>query len=86
MKIQIIPCLQDNYSYLIIDEKKNIACVVDPSEADPVIEYLEKNFPEIQNQYLDSSLISEDIGWKPEISIEQGLNESIDFYQQYLTK
>ena len=43
MKIQIIPCLQDNYSYLIIDEKKNIACVVDPSEADPVIEYLEKN-------------------------------------------
>ena len=43
MKIQIIPCLQDNYSYLIIDEKKNIACVVDPSEADPVIKYLENN-------------------------------------------
>jgi hydroxyacylglutathione hydrolase len=41
MKIQIIPCLQDNYSYLIIDEESNIACVVDPSEADPVIEYLE---------------------------------------------
>jgi len=43
MKIEIIPCLQDNYSYLIIDEKKNIACVVDPSESDPVIEYLENN-------------------------------------------
>jgi hydroxyacylglutathione hydrolase len=42
MKIQIIPCLQDNYSYLIIDEENNIACVVDPSEADPVIKYLEK--------------------------------------------
>jgi hydroxyacylglutathione hydrolase len=41
MKIQIIPCLQDNYSYLIIDEENNIACVVDPSEADRVIEYLE---------------------------------------------
>jgi len=41
MKIQIIPCLQDNYSYLIIDEEINIACVVDPSEADPIIEYLE---------------------------------------------
>jgi len=40
MKIQIIPCLQDNYSYLIIDEESNIACVVDPSEADPIIEYL----------------------------------------------
>jgi hydroxyacylglutathione hydrolase len=43
MRIQIIPCLQDNYSYLIIDEKKNIACVIDPSEADPIIEYLENN-------------------------------------------
>ena len=41
MKIQIIHCLQDNYSYLIIDEKNNIACVVDPSEADPIIKYLE---------------------------------------------
>ena len=43
MKIQIIPCLQDNYSYLIIDEQKSIACVIDPSEADPIIEYLENN-------------------------------------------
>ena len=39
MKIQIIPCLQDNYSYLIIDEKKNDACVVDPSEARPIINF-----------------------------------------------
>ena len=43
MKIQIIPCLQDNYSYLIIDKENNTACVVDPSEADPIIEYLENN-------------------------------------------
>ena len=43
MKIEIIPCLQDNYSYLIIDKKNNTACVVDPSEADPVIKYLENN-------------------------------------------
>ena len=41
MKIHIIPCLKDNYSYLIIDEENNIACVVDPSEAEPIIEYLE---------------------------------------------
>ena len=48
MKIQIIPCLKDNYSYLIIDEKKNITCVIDPSEADPVIEYLEGNKIELK--------------------------------------
>jgi len=33
--------LKDNYSYLIIDEKSNSACVVDPSEAEPIIKYLE---------------------------------------------
>jgi len=43
MRIQIIPCLQDNYSYLLIDEENSIACVIDPSEADPVINYLEHN-------------------------------------------
>ena len=43
MRIQIIPCLKDNYSYLVIDEKNNIACVIDPSEADPVIRYLDNN-------------------------------------------
>ena len=43
MKIEIIPCLKDNYSYLLIDEKKNTACVVDPSEAEPIIKYLDQN-------------------------------------------
>jgi hydroxyacylglutathione hydrolase len=43
MKIEIIPCLKDNYSYLIIDEIKNNACVVDPSEPEPIIKYLDKN-------------------------------------------
>ena len=33
MRIEIIPCLQDNYSYLVIDEKKNNACVIDPGES-----------------------------------------------------
>jgi hydroxyacylglutathione hydrolase len=43
MEIKIIPCLQNNYSYLIIDKKNNTACVIDPSEAEPVIKYLENN-------------------------------------------
>ena len=42
MQIKIIKCLQDNYSYLIIDNNNN-ACVVDPSESKPVINYLEEN-------------------------------------------
>ena len=43
MKIEIIPCLNDNYSYLVIDQIKNIACVIDPGEAEPIIDFLEKN-------------------------------------------
>ena len=43
MKIKIIPCLHDNYSYILIDEQLSIACVVDPSEANPIIEYLDNN-------------------------------------------
>jgi len=42
MKIEIIKCLQDNYSYLIIDESNKNACVVDPGEAKPIIDYIEK--------------------------------------------
>jgi hydroxyacylglutathione hydrolase len=42
MKIEIIPCLKDNYAYLIIDKSKKIACVVDPGESEPIINYLDK--------------------------------------------
>jgi len=42
MEIKIIKCLQDNYSYVIIDKISNDACVIDPSEAKPIIDYIEK--------------------------------------------
>ena len=42
MRVEIIPCLQDNYSYLIIDESNKTASVVDPSEANPIINFIEK--------------------------------------------
>ena len=41
MIVEIIRCLQDNYSYLIID-KNNNACVIDPSEAKPIIDLVER--------------------------------------------
>ena len=42
MKVEIIKCLQDNYSYLLINEKNQNACVIDPSEAKPIIDIVEK--------------------------------------------
>ena len=43
MKIIIVKCLVDNYAYIIFDEKTLIAAVVDPSEANPIINEIEKN-------------------------------------------
>ena len=42
MNVEIIKCLKDNYSYLIIDKTTRTACVVDPSEAKPVIDTIEQ--------------------------------------------
>jgi len=41
MRVEIIPCLKDNYSYIIIDDSNNSACVVDPGESAPIIDFLE---------------------------------------------
>ena len=42
MNVEIIKCLKDNYSYLIIDKSTQGACVVDPSEAKPIIDTIEQ--------------------------------------------
>jgi hydroxyacylglutathione hydrolase len=42
MLVETIKCLEDNFSYVLIDKNKN-ACVVDPSEPDPIINFVEKN-------------------------------------------
>ena len=42
MKIITIPCLQDNFAYLLICTKTQHAAVVDPSEATPVISEIER--------------------------------------------
>ena len=41
-KTLIVKCLSDNYAYVCYNEN-NEAFVVDPSEAGPVIDCLEKN-------------------------------------------
>ena len=42
MQIIPIPCLADNYAYIINDDKSQIVGVIDPSEAPPVIAFLKK--------------------------------------------
>ena len=47
MKIQIISCLNDNYSYLIHDELSEITAIVDPSEFTPCDEAINKNYKKL---------------------------------------
>jgi len=42
MQIIPIPCLSDNYAYIIKDKSSKLVGVVDPSEALPVINFLKK--------------------------------------------
>ena len=42
MLVETIRCLEDNFSYILIDQNKN-ACVIDPSEPVPIINFVEKN-------------------------------------------
>ena len=47
MKIEIIPCLNDNYSYLIHDEISNTVAIVDPSEFIPCDMIISKNYKKL---------------------------------------
>ena len=38
MKISIVPCLRDNYAYILVDPNTRDALIVDPSEGPPVLE------------------------------------------------
>ena len=42
MLITPIPCLTDNYAYIIYDKNSKTTGVVDPSEAKPIISFLKR--------------------------------------------
>src|SRR5262245_18989631 len=42
MRVERLPTLQDNYTYLIVDEATGEAAVVDAPEVAPVVERVEK--------------------------------------------
>jgi len=47
LNINIIPCLQDNYSFVIQDTETKTIAVVDPSEFKPINNFIEKKFKKI---------------------------------------
>ncbi len=73
MKVEIIKCLKDNYSYIVIDETTQNACIVDPSESGPIIKFLEKN--NIKAKYiLNTHHHYDHVGGNYELKKKYGVN------------
>jgi len=36
LEIELVPCLKDNYAYLVHDRDAGLTAIVDPSEPEPV--------------------------------------------------
>ena len=44
LNVDIIPCLNDNYSYLIFDKDANVVAIIDPSDFNPCDEIVKKKY------------------------------------------
>ena len=47
LNVDIVSCLQDNYSFVVHDTETNTVAVVDPSEFDPIDNFIKKKFNKI---------------------------------------
>ena len=92
MRVEIIKCLQDNYSYIIVDEKNQTACVIDPSEAQPIINFVEEKKIYLKyilnthhhydhiggNEELKKKYNSKIVGFKEDRNRIPGINEFVE--------
>ena len=56
--------------------------IINEMNSDIKIDYVEKEFPEISHQYLDSKKIRRDIGWKANTNLKDGLSKTIEGYKK----
>jgi CDP-glucose 4,6-dehydratase len=54
------------------------------STLEPIIEGTAKH--EIQDQYLDSSLASEQLGWSPPCGFDEGMRRTVAWYREYVSE
>jgi len=47
LNIDIVTCLKDNYSFIVRDTKADIVAVIDPSEFEPINNFIEKKYKKI---------------------------------------
>jgi len=47
LTVDIVPCLQDNYSFVVRDTETDTVAVIDPSEFEPINNFIEKKFNKV---------------------------------------
>jgi len=67
----------------VIEIVQTIQRLMGRQELQPLI--LNKAIGEIRNQYLDASKARRILGWRPQYTLEQGLRETIAWYEQYFS-
>lgn len=70
--------------YSVIDIVGKIAEIMDCDDLSPIIQ--NSTSGEIKDQYLNSDLAKDKLGWKPTYSIEAGLAETVDWYREHFNQ
>ena len=85
LKVEPINAYEDNYIWLVTTNEGSI--VIDPGDANPVIEYLNKNkdlIGEIDSQVMHYTKLEKYFGWNPRPDFNYGLAHTIKWYKTYL--
>jgi CDP-glucose 4,6-dehydratase len=64
----------------VLEMVSKIVSLSNHPNLEPVIQNIATN--EIQNQYLSSAQAHNVLGWKPQYSLEDGLKETLSWYQE----
>ena len=71
MDIEIIPCLNDNYSYLIKDDQTDTVAIIDPSELSPCDEKINQEYKKL-DFILDTNHHFDHIGGNADLKKKYG--------------
>ena len=67
----------------IISINKLIKKIEEITEKEVRIKYIEKQKEDIRDTLADTSKISNELNWKPEIKVEEGLKRFVRWYKNY---
>mgnify|MGYP001209063307 CR=1 FL=1 len=76
MDIEIIPCLNDNYSYLINDDETNTVAIIDPSEFSPCDKKINQRFKKL-DFILNTHHHFDHVGGNTELKKKYGSKEAV---------